>query len=97
MPSAAEFARLARRVAELEELLAARDGRIAELEKQLGEVRRRGKRQAAPFSKDRPVEEPKTPGRKRGQAHGRHGHRAVPANPDRTLDAPLPEHCPDCG
>ena len=37
------------------------------------------KRQAAPFSKGPPKRQPKKPGRKRGAAHGRHGHRPPPA------------------
>lgn len=84
-------------VGELREVLGAREERIAELEKALEEARRSGKRQAAPFSKGKAPDEPKTPGRKRGGAHGRHGHRRPPGDPDRTLDAPLPGSCPDCG
>jgi transposase len=60
---------------------------------------RAAKRQAAPFSKGPPNPHPRPPGRKRGRAHGRHGHRPAPP-PDRideTLDAPLPDACPDCG
>jgi transposase len=71
--------------------------RIAELEKLLGDSRRGGKRQAAPFSKGDPVEDPKRPGRKTGDAHGRHGHRQLPPDAHRTLDALLPESCPCCG
>ena len=60
--------------------------------------RRSGKRQAAPFSKGEPAEEPKRPGRRSGGDHGRHGHRATPVGPvDRELAAPLPSCCPDCG
>lgn len=99
-------------VARLEKRLAARDAEIArkdnfilvqqdridELTRSLEEVRRAGKRQAAPFSKGSPKAEPKRPGRKSGEAHGRHGHRPVPARePDRTLEATLPACCPDCG
>lgn len=72
--------------------------RVAELEKLLEESRRSGKRQAAPFSKGEPAAEPKTPGRKSGKRHGRHGHRMAPVGPvDRELFAPLPSCCPDCG
>jgi len=81
----------------LRERLGQVEPRIAELERLLEEVRRASKRQAAPFSKGRSSDEPQTPGRKKGDAHGRHGHRAVPVNPDRSLDAPLPECCPHCG
>lgn len=86
-----------RRIDELIVALAAKDARIAELEKLLEESRRSGKRQAAPFSKGMSDDEPKRPGRRSGGDHGRHGHRRVPAHVDRELDAPLPGCCPDCG
>jgi hypothetical protein len=77
-------ARLQATVAELtaqnEELRA----RNAELEERLGEARRAGKRQAAPFSKGAPKADPERPGRKSGKAHGRHGHRAAPVGPPGT-------------
>ena len=85
------------RIDELTGALAARDARIVELEKLLEESRRSGKRQAAPFSKGEPTDEPRRPGRKRGRGHGRHGHRMAPASIDRELDAPLPDCCPRCG
>jgi len=103
---------LAARVAELEDVvarlraeLALKDraliwqkDRIAEGEKALEDAGRRQKRQTATFSKGDPKREPARPGRKAGQAHGRHGQRAVPPGPpDRNLVAPLPERCPDCG
>jgi transposase len=84
-------------VSQLNETVAARDARIAELEKLLAGSRRSGKRQAAPFSKGEPNDEPARPGRKRGGAHGRHGHRMTPADSDRELVAPLPGCCPHCG
>ena len=93
----AKLAAFDAKLAELTEALAARDARIAELEGLLEESRRAGKRQAAPFSKGEPKEAPAKPGRKGGERHGRHGHRMAPAQPDRTLDAPAPEHCPGCG
>jgi transposase len=90
--------RLEATVVALTGALAERDARIAELEERLGEARRAGKRQAAPFSKGAPKLDPDDPGRKKGKAHGRHGHRAVPLGPpDRDLAAPLPGCCPDCG
>ncbi|MBA3956572.1 MAG: IS66 family transposase [Acidimicrobiia bacterium] len=85
------------KLAELTETLSTRDARIAELERLLEESRRAGKRQAAPFSKGGADDEPARPGRKKGKAHGRHGHRAVPPTPDRELEAPLPPCCPHCG
>jgi transposase len=60
-------------------------------------LRRGSKRQAAPFSKGKPNGEPARLGRKKGKAHGRHGHRMAPPDPDRTLDTPLPGCCPHCG
>ena len=78
--------------------LAAKDERIKELEAALQESHRAGKRQASPFSKGEPKENPKPPGRKAGERHGRHGHRMAPSGPaDRELDASLPGCCPDCG
>ncbi len=94
----AEIAKLREAIESLSTQLAQRDARISELERLLSEARRSGKRQAAPFSKDDPAEEPSKPGRKRGGAHGRHGHRMAPVGPlDRELSAPLPSCCPDCG
>lgn len=97
----AVVARLEATVAQLEvsmaEQVAARDGRIAELERLLEESRRSGKRQAAPFSKGDPSESPARPGRKRGEGHGRHGHRQALSNADRVVAAPLPACCPGCG
>ncbi len=85
-------------VAKLSQRLSQRDARIAELERLLQDSRRSGKRQAAPFSKGDPKEEPARPGRRSGDAHGRHGHRMAPVGPpDRTIDVPLPACCPDCG
>jgi transposase len=72
--------------------------RIGRLEAALEDARRGGKRQAAPFSKGDPEANPKRPGRKRGDGHGRHGHRMAPVGPpDRELDAGLAGCCPDCG
>ena len=85
-------------VAKLNERLSQRDARIAELERLLQDSRRSGKRQAAPFSKGDPKEEPARPGRRSGDAHGRHGHRMAPVGvPDREIDVPLPSCCPNCG
>ena len=61
-------ARLEGVIATLNETLVARDERIAKLEELLEDSRRSGKRQAAPFSKGDPADEPKPPGRKSRQA-----------------------------
>jgi len=72
---------------------------ISDLQKRIEELERAAKRQAAPFAKGEPKKRPKKPGRKKGEQHGDHAHREPPppARIDETLDAPLPEQCPDCG
>jgi transposase len=68
----------------------------AKLTAALEEALRRGKRQAAPFSKGPPIAEPKQPGRKSGKRHGPHAQRSVPPRIDETFDVPLPPTCPHC-
>jgi len=70
--------------------------RIAELEKLVEELRRRGKRQASPFSKGPPVEEPKTPGRKCGANYGKRGSRRPPPVVQETYEVSCPDRCPKC-
>ena len=72
---------------------------LAEARQQLELARRQSKRQAAPFSKGAPRPDPKRPGRKSGDAHGRHGHRPPPdpGEIDETHEATLPDSCPGCG
>lgn len=88
----AENERLRKRVAELE-------NRIVELEREVELLLRRSKRQAAPFSKSAPKENPKRPGRKAGEKYGAKGHRPAPApeDIDEKYDVPLPGTCPHCG
>jgi transposase len=74
----------------------------AELEQVRGQLeasRRQAKRQAAPFAKGPPKPQPRKPGRKAGEAHGRHGHRQPPApqDIDEVHEALLPQACPGCG
>lgn len=84
----AENTQLRRRVAELEAV-------VEDLRRQLEELRRSSHRQAAPFSKGAPKENPKTPGRKPGHPPS---FRMVPQRVDRIEDVPLPfEVCPECG
>lgn len=66
--------------------------RIQELEAQL----RRGRRQAAPFSKEEPKADPQPPGRRPGR--GRFTRREPPPEEEiqRTIAVPL-ERCPQCG
>jgi transposase len=52
--------------------------RIAELERKVEELRRKAKRQAAPFSREKPKRDPGRPGRK---ARGRLRQAGPPAGP----------------
>lgn len=81
---------------ELIALVERQAARIAELERLLAEVLRRGKRQAAPFSRGKAKSEPKRPGRKAGALYGRQAVRERPRDVDRTLVAPCPLWCPSC-
>ncbi len=57
-----------------------------------------GKRQAAPFSKGPPKDNPKKPGRKGGRKYGPKARRSLPEQePDEIIDVPLPEECDACG
>jgi transposase len=70
---------------------------IEHLKRLLDEVRRAGKRQAAPFAKRAPKPNPQKPGRKPGEDYGVKAHRLPPEQIDETYEAPLPDVCPDCG
>lgn len=78
------------------EELAAKDRRIAELERIIEELQRRGKRQAAPFSKGAPSLNPKPPGRKPGGGYGRQALPRVPKRVDETISVPCPLWCRNC-
>jgi transposase len=69
------------------------------LRRQLDEATRAGKRQAAPFAKGQPADQPKKPGRKPGKDYGTKAHRQPPSPEqiDEVHEAPLPHACPDCG
>ena len=69
---------------------------VKKLTERLEKVERESKRQAAPFRKKRKLD-PKKPGRKGGDDHGKHHRRAVPKTIDETYAVPLPPCCPDCG
>ena len=87
-----ECLRLRQEVADLK-------AQIEQLRHALEQSQRAGKRQAAPFSKGPPKQQPNTPGRKAGDEHGKHGQRPPPAPDqiDECHEAPLPAACPDCG
>ena len=93
----AENERLHGRVDQLERALAALQRTCDDLRQQLEAATRASKRQAAPFAKGPPTAQPRTPGRRAGDQHGRHGHRPPPERIDETHEAPLPDVCPDCG
>jgi len=82
----AENQRLHARVAELER-------RLAEALAKLEEALRARKRQAAPFSKGPPKEDPRPRGRKPGADHGMHAHRPPPDRVDEVIPVWLPERC----
>src|SRR5438552_3889154 len=88
-----------KRIGELEKLIVGLQAENARLKAQLDESRRSGKRQAAPFSKGQPKENPKSTARPKGAAYGKHGQRPEPPADQvgETLEAPLPDHCPHCG
>ena len=69
---------------------------LADLKKQIEELRRKAARQASPFSKNKPKGEPKRPGRKTGQ--GAFSRRPPPAEQpsDVVIQACVPERCPVC-
>ena len=71
--------------------------RSERLKKQLDEARRAGRRQAAPFAKDRPQGRGRRPGRRAGARYGRQGCRPRPKQVDEAFAAPAPTACPDCG
>lgn len=69
---------------------------IARLEKLLEEAVRKRKRNAAPFSRDNPKPNPKTPGRKSGSQYGQQARRPAPLKVDEQIAVPLPPCCPHC-
>jgi transposase len=82
----------------LQQRLAALEQRVEQLTRLLEEARRASKRQAAPFRRGPPKPDPKRPGRKAGDQHGRHGHRPPPPPDqiDEVHEAQLPDACPHC-
>jgi transposase len=89
-PNCPGCAAAAKRIAGLE-------ARLAALEALVEQLRRGGKRQAAPFSKGEPKPDPKPPGRKGGDGYGTKARRPAPPRVDEVHQAPLPAACPACG
>jgi transposase len=81
---------------ELRRRVAEQERRIAQLEKIIEELRRGGKRQAAPFSKGAPKSDPKTPGRKPAERYGERAFRPTPDKVDKTIDVTCPSKCDLC-
>ena len=91
-----ENAELHRRVAEQERQIASLKRKVDDLEKLIEQLRRRGKRQAAPFSKGAPSDDPKSPGRKAGDQYGQQATRALPERVDERIVVPCPQQCEHC-
>src|SRR5450432_1588500 len=70
---------------------------IAELQKRIEELLRKDRRQASPFSRNKPKADPKLPGRRAGE--GSFTRRSSPPEQptDRKIQATAPRQCPDCG
>lgn len=92
-----EMAALRQEVVQLRSRVAALEAENAELRRLLAEERRKGKRQAAPFSKGAPKLKPKKPGRKGGSEYGKQSRRPIPKGVDRTVTVQCPLQCPYCG
>lgn len=81
---------------ELRRQLQKQEQRIAELTKILEEQRRRGKRQAAPFSKGPPKSDPQRPGRKPAKRYGKRACRPRPKTADERIVVGCPLFCEAC-
>src|SRR5689334_4219933 len=72
---------------------------IEQLRAEIEQLKRGNARQAAPFSKGRPVKNPKKPGRKPGQGLFKRRESPAPEQlSEPPIDVPVAEgDCPDCG
>ena len=70
--------------------------RIAGLQRKVEELRRKAKRQAAPFSREKRKRNPGRAGRRPGADYGKRAHRPAPEEVDEVLGAPFPDRC-ECG
>lgn len=95
-PRDREIEALRRENAELKARVGQLERELADLKRKLDEALRAQKRQAAPFSKGPPKENPKPRGRKPGEDYGAKAHRAKPQDVDEVIQVPLPERC-ECG
>ena len=69
---------------------------VARLQKLIEETLRKRKRNTAPFSRDNPKPNPKTPGRKSGDQYGGQATRPTPLQVDEQSAVALPPYCPHC-
>jgi transposase len=95
-----ENSELRHRVAEQERQIAELQRQVAELKRRIAELEalvRRGKRQAAPFSRDQIKDPAQAPGRKPGEQYGQQATRAVPEQIDETIEVFCPPRCEVCG
>ena len=90
-------------LAELEAQLGQRDAvievlreQVRQLQEQLDEVKRAGKRQATPFARKKRTAQPKRPGRKKGQGKFAYRRKPAPEEVSETKEARL-ACCPECG
>lgn len=81
---------------ELRRRIAEQERRIEKLEKIIEELRRGGKRQAAPFSKGEPKSSPDKPGRKPGEGYGTRASRPVPEEVHERIEVGCPQVCAIC-
>jgi len=86
-----------RKVERLEDKIARLERRVREVEAQLEQAQRAGKRQAAPFSKGASKATGRGTGRPVGEKYGVKAHRPVPDHVHREIDVPLPATCSACG
>lgn len=94
-----EIRELCKRLEERDRVIADQQKRIEQLQAIVEELRRGQKRQAAPFSKGPPKEDPKKPGRKPGDEYGAYSCRKppTPREVDERHRAKLPRKSPCCG
>jgi transposase len=102
----AEVCRLERELERVRTEVVARESEVERLETEnvslrakLEVARREGKRQSAPFSRNRrtPEGQRKRPGRKPGEAYGKKARRLPPEEIDQEVPVGLPDACPACG
>lgn len=92
-----ENAALRERVRQQESLIEKMQEELAAVRAELARIRRRQHRQAAPFSRDKPANDPKRPGRKPGQGPFVRRGEPKPEDVTRTVAAPVDTPCCPCG